>query len=667
MTTRLSLLATALAATTVLGLTLPALADPPSCIKANSEYETLRLTDLAAPPIGEPLFLFALLSDVHIYDDDGSPVFNGSELEPALEPTIANGSAQRFQDEYTDEVLNAMVKTINSCNAGPREISLMIATGDNTDTYTLNEVRRFIDNLDGVSGAQTIPDVVANLTSGASSVTTAFEKNCGYLTHDSNGNPKVGGAVPCTAELQQIATIATGKLVADSHATDPDPENPVDQFMPTRSPRQNASAITSSAIGLSYSIAPGLPLKLRCDDGEPNCPNRALDVPYFAVFGNHDGAVRGTVTMERPFQAGTLAHGRYFFQSQREWLNEFFFTTEAPGPVGHGFQFSDNLADADDRNDGYYVFGVVQKPNGNGNGNANGHKVEAVGPTDAKFGDSFVRMIVLNTLYDGVRNELHRNGQTNTDTQGLVAGNEVTNPIGLETGVIDAVQFDWLRDQLAAAAAEGVPALVFSHHPDRSFSDQRLGFAADGGKTSVELDQLLGTAEFDENPSTLVAHIAGHTHENIIRACKVDDCPLGAENVAVERAFWRVETASLIDYPQEGRIVELFDLCAGATTCALPPGRRFALRMTMISPDQNDSDAKLSHDLSIAEATCNLSQMIGGPLSSAPSDAESLQQRIDTIVTNGSEAAVQQKFCFGEASLALAEGDEADRDVILMP
>lgn len=619
------------------GLELPEPANGAgSCLEDPGEYVARSLSaggDVAPPALGAPLLRFVQLSDVHVYDDDASPAVNGSSLETALELTIGNSSAQRFQDEYTDEVLNAMIATINDCDRTDEPIALMLATGDNTDTDTLNEVRRYIDNLDGTSGQD-----------------TAYEANCGYTIVDSNGNPKLGGAVPCTEDLQAAFVVPTGKLVADSSANSPDPENPLDQLAPTRSLVQDVDTLASSIAGLSSNVAPGLPDVLRCTAGDADCTNRALAVPYFAAFGNHDGAIRGTLTFQAPAQGSTLAQGRYFFESQREWVNEFFHTTPVPGPVGHGFQWAGaRLDDADDRNDGYYVFGVVR----------DGPGWAAVGPDDARYGNAVVRMIVLNTLYDGVRNELHRNGQTNTDTQGLVTGNEVSNPIGLEAGVVPEPQFEWLEGELASAAAAGVPALVFSHHPDRSFTDTRLGFPAEG-VTSVQFDELLGRASHDGDPSTLLAHVAGHTHENIIRPCTPGDCIVGGIEPNIERGFWRIETASLVDYPQEGRIVELF---------ALPHGEH-ALRLTMISPDPDDPFAALSHRLSIAEATCNLSDLLGGTLDSPPVTAEDIQARVEKITESG-EAAVQGKFCqegmSADEILRAAEGGPEDRDVILLP
>ena len=566
-------------------------------------YEARSLGSQTVLPTA-PLLRFVQLSDVHIFDDDAFGPITGTPLELALEPTIANGSAQRLQDEYTDEVLNAMLKTVNACHE--REpFELLVATGDNTDHATLNEVRRFIDNLDGVSGT---------------GVVTAYEENCGYLTVDPNEKARLFGNAPCLPELRDAFAVATGKLAADSQAREPDPDAPEDQFAAVRSPRQVADTATASAAEGSLVLAPGLPPALRCDAGEGDCDNVGVEVPYYVAFGNHDGYPRGTVTFQAPMQAGTLAFGRYFFESQREWINEFFRTESLPGPVGHGFAHAGSrLDDDDDRNDGWYAF-------------------------DAAGGA--VRMIVLNTMSEGVRNELHRDGQTGADTGGVVRGNEVSNPIGLEMGEVSPAQFTWLEGELDAAEAAGQAILVFSHHPDRSFTEQRLGFPANGGHPAADVLALLG------NTANVVAWIAGHTHENVVRPCAPGDCALGSENVAVENGFWRVETASLIDYPQEGRIVELFDV-----------GDDWALRLTMIRPDPSDDTANLSRDLAIAEATCNVSQMLGGSLSSGPYD----QGRLETVVTNGSEAAVQQKFCFGEASLTLAEGTPGDRNVILLP
>lgn len=562
---------------------------------------------LSAPPVATSTVLpanstllmrFVNVSDTHIIDDEASTVMNGSWLESLLEPAIGNGAAQRLQEEYTDEVLNALVKTINGCKQQFANLELMIATGDLTDNMTLNELRRYIDNLDGVTGAD-----------------SAFEASCGYKTKDSLGRSK--GGLPCTPELQQAAALMTGKLVPDSQTDPPDTESPAYQLTPTRSALQIASTAVASEVGGSHNIAPGLPPRLRCNSVQANCDNLKLAIPHYAVFGNHDGSVRGTLTMQRPFQAGAANFGRYFIENQREFINEWFETESLPGPDGHGFNNVDldRWTDQNDRNDGYYAF-------------------------DAGAGNS-VRMIVLNTIFDGVSKELHGNGQTATDTKGLVGGNEVTPAAATsEQGFVDQAQFDWLQGQLAAAQAANKAILVLGHHPDRSFS-----YAEYGSKLPQEFDTLLGTYP------NVVAYIAGHTHENVIRPCTPTDCVVKGVQPTIANSFWRIETSSMIDFPQESRILEVYQL----------PGGAFAIRSTMIQADQSDADASLSHRLSVAEAECKTSHLLGGPLSSGPYN----QQRLQDTLARAGEAAQRSNFCI--QGIDKSAGLAKDRDTLLLP
>lgn len=552
----------------------------------------------SAPVDGSMIMRFVNVSDTHITDDEASTVMNGSWLETLLEPAIGNGSAQRLQEEYTDEVLDALETTINECNQ-EQALELMIATGDLTDNMTLNELRRYIDNLDGTSGAP-----------------TAFEGNCGYRTRDPLGRPRAGLA--CTQEMKQAVELMTGRLVPDAPTTEPDPESAAYQFTPTRSAIQIVDTYAQSQINGSHHVAPGLPEQLRCSYAESGCANSRLEVPHYAVFGNHDGSVRGTLTMQRPFNAGTAAFGRYFLESQREFINEWFATTQAPGPVGHGFNHVDpsRFTDQNDRNDGYYAF-------------------------DAGLNGS-VKMIVLNTIFDGVRSELHRDGQTSTQTQGLVAGNEVTPaPATSEQGFMDQAQYDWLQGQLQQAQGADQAILVFSHHPDRSFS-----YAQYGSKLAEELNRLLGSYP------NVVAHIAGHTHENIINKCAPNNCLLkGSQLSGIQHGFWRIETSSLIDFPQESRIIELYRL----------PSGEFAIRSTMITADRHDAVSDLSYRLSVAEADCKTSHLVGGPLWSGPYD----RARLEKALYNAGEAAQRSKFCL--EGIDKSAGDPDDRDTLMLP
>jgi 3',5'-cyclic AMP phosphodiesterase CpdA len=493
---------------------------------------------VAAPDLGEPMLRFVNLSDSHILDDEASAVMTGNVLDPALDAAIANTSAQRLQEEFTDEVLDAMEARINECQASvPSE--LMIATGDLTDNMTLNELRRYIDNLDGEYAAP-----------------TAFEHYCGYAGGAGLAGRPDPNSAPAACPDADRATNATlaGRTVADSQAPTPDPDDATYVLAPTRTVRQLGESTTQSLLDGTYTAAPGLPASLR--DSQ-----HRLAIPHYAVFGNHDGAVRGTLVYQDGFQYGARAFGRYFTGNQREFINEFFFTSGEPR--GHGFDNAGpRLHDDDPRNDGWYSFAA-----------------------------GGVRMIVLNTIIDGV-----------------TEGSPLRDPSALEKGGMSAEQLAWLDAELGDADADGAPALVFSHHPSRSFHD---------AANAAALDAIL--AEHD----SLVAHIAGHTHEHRVRSTA---------------GFWQVETASLIDWPQEGRIVEVFRLADGG----------HALRLTVIGPRRDTDAAKASYELSRAESECITKAFLDDP---APSD--------------GGEASVRDLFC--RADRTLAEGAPNERDVILLP
>ena len=88
--------------------------------------------------------------------------------------------------------------------------------------------------------------------------------------------------------------------------------------------------------------------------------------------------------------------------------------------------------------------------------------------------------------------------------------------------------------EMTEAASEWV--ILASHHPSADFS---LPFPA----------ETVGTEEFRAAVSrfpNVVAHLAGHTHRNRARI------------VAGTYPYLEIETGAIIDYPQEGRVLDLF-------------------------------------------------------------------------------------------------------------
>lgn len=467
------------------------------------------------------LLRFWQFTDDHIIDDDGQAVNGASWLDP-LDFTFE--AAQRMQEEYSDEVLNDMIRRVNDCHAKfPAEF--MLVTGDSADLTTVAEARRFVDNLDGTYDQP-----------------SAFEEKC-----------RAGLPAGTPEEIAQLeCTRFTGKGVADTYTDDPDPDDPSFQFLPTRTLRQLQATEQAAASGRAAdgstdparqtaTRAAGLPQELRCTMGEPACPNVRLAMPWYVAFGNHDGYVRGTAALGSGINEVSRITGRHYMLGQHEFIDEFFKTQAVPGPVGHGFNLAEESrrGDGDSRNDGYYAF-------------------------DA--GGGRFRAIVMNTLLDGVDPRIP------TDL--------LRNPFGLSDGTLDRAQFEWIKAELAAAAQRKQLVMVFSHHPDVTFAE--LGSFADFlpiEVTAAELD-----AELASWPN-VIAWVAGHTHIHRIRAFKVENGKGSNEAIGVDVAckgpgpctgFWQIETASLIDHPQEQRLIEILDNGNGTGTIRAPVvGHRF--------------------------------------------------------------------------------------------
>ncbi|MGQ0529541.1 MAG: hypothetical protein ACT4PG_06910 [Panacagrimonas sp.] len=458
---------------------------------------------------------FIHLTDDHIIDDDGQAVIGASLIDP-LNPTFE--SAMRLQEEYSDEVLNDLIGRINTCNAQyPSEFSII--TGDSADLTTVAETRRFIDNLDGTFDQP-----------------SRFEEKC-----------RESFALENLPEglLRLRCTRFTGRGVADTQSVDPDPNSLLFQPLLTRTVLQTlateAATVGRAADGSTdlsrqtFNRAPGLPEVLRCNAGDGACINNRLTTPWYVVFGNHDGYVRGTLPAELGINAAAQLFGRHFMLRQSEFIQEFFNTRASPGPIGHGFGFVDSARfnDANDRNDGYYAF------------DAGGGKF---------------RMIVLNSIIDGV--------------DPRIPIESLRNPAALADGGIDRAQFQWLDAQLQAALNREQLAMIFTHHPDLTFAE--FGTFAALVPIEVRAAELNGLLASYPN---LIAWVAGHTHRHRVRAFKVEngigsngviESPVACKRAGACRGFWQIESASLIDFPQEQRLIEVFDNKDGTGTIRGP-------------------------------------------------------------------------------------------------
>ncbi len=109
---------------------------------------------------------------------------------------------------------------------------------------------------------------------------------------------------------------------------------------------------------------------------------------------------------------------------------------------------------------------------------------------------------------------------------------ETSRPAGKALGHVGKDQLRWLKKEIETHPR--YLALVVSHHPI-----ERIEEGAE------ELRNLLLA-----HPQ-VIALVCGHDHSHRIRPFSNAQQP--------GRGFWQIQTSSLIDYPQQGRILEIYD------------------------------------------------------------------------------------------------------------
>ena len=564
------------------------------------DYTVVGADEDFRPPRQGSILNFLQLSDFQMVDEEspGRVEFLDKTQRGAFNPFSA---AYRPQESLTTQVTEAMVRAARNTTSPitSEQLELAILTGDNADSQQFNETRWFIDILDGTAGRRSAADlpsgdvVPPELDSAGFELAEKIDPNSGIEGTCGDTNPGVYDGVKGGGDTGYYDPDNSGPGT-DGHGYSPDREENI-----AETPGRD----------VTVRDFPGL-----FESAQKPFEAIGLDMPWYSAIGNHDVLVQGNspeayvgpfgpnYTTEgevanptfhaiatgcfKPDDSAfgapdeetlfdilsTAPSGFNVPQDERRcyvakdeagvgatgpcavagWIQQHFLSSGAP--VGHGFAPSPCVVDqppaeevaeeepcfgygrppqADAHNDGYYSFSP--RPG--------------------------LRFITLDTI---------------TDECGSIVCSE---------GSVDDTQFDWLKQQLQMAEATGEYAMVFSHHTLRTtrfpsvdltehedpadptengmhygqhveHEDDQFGSPQPanptGGKT---LEQL-----FCEFPNML-AHVAGHEHENYVKNFDCDGAPAGsaAGPSGAFGGFWHISTSAHIDYPQQSRMIELVD------------------------------------------------------------------------------------------------------------
>jgi metallophosphoesterase (TIGR03767 family) len=396
------------------------------------------------------LVVFHQLTDFHILDEE-SPL--RSEWLESCSTAVSN-PAFRPQETLSLHAADALIGQANAINRSPvtgSHVGFAIHTGNATDNVQFNELRWFIDLMDGVPVA---PE------SGA----------VGYQGVQTESPAEAYGSLLNDA---QQAFIPEGLdypwySVAGNHDVANQGRFPITE------------AANGIAIGAAKVISVGpQALAQACALESGPAPGVSAD-----VTSDPETVVRGV---------GSDRNRRLL--SPSDWVREHLSSNLTPGPTGHGFTEEDAAAGK-----AYYTF--------------------------ERGGVSF---IVLDSA----------------------------NPTGFPSGSIDREQFDWLEEQLIARSSHYSDAggqavttdnadqliVIISHHPTSVMTNPFP--SPDGGERLLgeEVDALL------HRFPNVVLFVAGHTGRNSISARPGPSAT----------GYWEVVTGSGLDYPMQGRLIEIVD------------------------------------------------------------------------------------------------------------
>jgi len=501
-------------------------------------------TALAKP---SPLLFFGQLTDTHVVDEE-SPL----RVEFTDKYGLIFTSAYRPQEGLSAHVANEMVAQMRNTTSpvSGRPIELVMTTGDNTDNSQCNETRWMIDVLDG--------DTTVNPDSGV-------HGDAAFTREDLCLQPASPPAAPplstCDTEADGLYDGVRGG--GEYYEPDRSPNPGADsEDGPGYSPEQSENE-REAGRRTAVRDFPGLFERMN----EPFRATGFRDVPWFGIFGNHDGLIQGNQPRNPVFESlavsctkvtgipsGDLESARSQDDLERAFASVLagmqqaaktgdpgLTTVVPPDPRRRPLRKSEYIAEH---------FNTSGLPAGHGFTPAN----VASGQGNYAFAPKpGLRFIVLDTISEH----------------------------GLEEGNLDDAQFRWLHRELLAADQAKELAVIFAHHslgtmgqpPASPFAPGDTGgdlspvvhFGEGPRNSGVVLPCAISDPLLEPTPDetlrclllrhrSVVGFVNGHEHANRVTAYERRPGTGPAEG-----GFWELNTASHIDWPQQSRVLDLVD------------------------------------------------------------------------------------------------------------